>query len=57
MYGLCLSVVSSFAILLIGKRELVALLLLHLMSCACSHSVSLPHCDVDWSAVCDCGIS
>ena len=27
-----------------------------LMACDCKYSVSLPHGEVDWSAVCDCGI-
>ena len=38
---------SSFAIILMGKRELVSVL-----SC-----VALPHYAMDLSAVCDCGIS
>ena len=42
---------SSFAIILTGKRELVALLCL---SSLCL--VALPHGAVGWSAVCDCGI-
>ena len=44
-------VLSSFAIILMGKRELVALLCL---SSDC-YSVALPHLGL--SAVCDCGIS
>ena len=27
------------------------------MSCYCKCSVTLPHCVVGWSTVCDCGIS
>ena len=46
-----LCVLSSFAIILMGKRELVALLCL---SSRCP--VALPHGAVSWSAVCDCGI-
>ena len=46
-------VLSSFAIILMRKRELVALLLL---SC-CKCSVALPRGAMGWSAVCDCGIS
>ena len=46
-----LCVLSSFAIILMGKRELVALLCL---SSWCP--VALPHGAVSWSAVCDCGI-
>ena len=47
-------VLSSFATILTRKRELVVLLLL---SCYCKCPVALPHGAVDWSAVCDCGIS
>ena len=43
---LCVSLVSSFAIILKRERELVALLLL-----------SYGYRAVGWSAVCDCGIS
>ena len=46
-----LCVLSSFAIILMGKREPVALLCL---SSWCP--VALPHGAVSWSAVCDCGI-
>ena len=49
-----LYVLSSFAIPLTRKRELVALLLL---SFGCKCPVALPHGAVGWSAVCDCGIS
>ena len=48
-------VYSSFAIILTGKRELVALLSLsswRLVSC-----VALPRDAMGLSAVCDCGIS
>ena len=47
----------SFAIILKRKRKLVVLLLL---SCRCIVTInvlSLPHCAMGWSAVCDCGIS
>ena len=48
---------SSFAIILERKRELVALLycLTDILLLKCS--VTLPHGAVGWSAVCDCGIS
>ena len=45
--------VSSFAIILMGKRELVAIR--YTLSSWCL--VALPHSAVGWSAVCDCGIS
>ena len=48
---------SSFAITLTRKRELVASLLLPLMSCFTCYIVALPHGAEGWSAVCDCGIS
>ena len=44
---------SSFAIILMGKRKLVALL----MSCDSQCSLALPSKAVGWSAVFDCGIS
>ena len=44
----------SFAIILIGKRERIALLEL---SSLCLCLVSLPHGALGWSAVCNCGIS
>ena len=47
---------SSFAIILMTKRELVALLLLS-FECLVKCSVALPHGALSWSAVCDCGIS
>ena len=51
-------VLSSFAIILTRKRELVDLLLLSFwMSCYCKYPVALPHGAVGWSAVCDCGIT
>ena len=42
---------SRFAIILVGKRELIALL----VSCDCC--VALPRGVMGLSAVCDCGIS
>ena len=48
-----LYVLSSFAIILTRKRELVALLLL---SFGCLVAVN-PHGAVGWYAVCDCGDS
>ena len=53
-----LCVHSSFAIILMGKRELVALLLYCLTDVLLQKcSVALSHCAVGWYAVCDCGIS
>ena len=49
-----LYVLSSFAIILTRKRELVYLLVL---SCYCKCPVALPHGAVGWSSVCVCGIS
>ena len=49
-----LSVVSSFAIILLGKRALVALLFCLLITCDC-WSVYFPHVAMGWSAVCDYG--
>ena len=46
---------SSFAIVLMGKRELVALFVCLLVSRDCC--VALPHDATGLSAVCDCGIS
>ena len=46
---------SSIAIMLMGKRELVALLNLYLVSC--DGRVALPRGAMGLSAVCDCGIS
>ena len=48
-----LCVLSSFAIISLGKRELVALLLL----CSECRSLTFPHGAKGWSVVCDCGIS
>ena len=48
-----LSVLSSFAVILTRKRELIVFL----MPCDCWCSVGLPHGAVGWSTVCDCGIS
>ena len=48
-----LGINSSFAIIPLGKRELVAV---YLQSCDCKFSVSLPQGVVGWSVVCDCGI-
>ena len=51
-----LCVLSSFAIILMGKRELVVLLcFVFLVSHDCF--VALPHGAMGLSAVCDCGIS
>ena len=54
-----LSVLSSFAIILKRMRELIALLLLSyiIMYWYSKCSVAPPHRAVDWSAICDCGIS
>ena len=52
---LCFVVHSSIAIILMGKRELVALLFVFLVSPDCS--VALPRGATGLSAVCDCGIS
>ena len=49
-----LCVLTSFAIFLKRKKELVALILL---SYECLVTVALPDGAVGWSAVCDCGIS
>ena len=46
---------SSFAIILVGKRELLALL--SLSSWCLDGSVALPRGAMSLSAVCDCGIS
>ena len=56
-YMLCcvlLCVHSSFAIISMGKGELVALLVFLVSPDFC---VTLPHEAKDLSAVCDCGIS
>ena len=52
-----LCVLSSFAIILKRKRELVALLLLSYGCLVTVNVLSLHHGAVGWSAVCDCGIS
>ena len=52
--GTLLYVHTSFAIILMGKRELIALLSL---SSWCLSCVALPHGAMGLSAVCDCGIS
>ena len=52
-----LSINSSFALIPLGNRELIAfILIVFLLSCDCKCSVSLPHGVVGLSAVCDCGI-
>ena len=54
-----LHVISSFAIILTRKRDLVALLLLY-FGCVVTVNVLclyLTHGAVGWYAVCDCGIS
>ena len=51
------SVLSSFTIILTGKREMVALFYVFLVICDLYTTVALSHRDVGWSAVCDCGIS
>ena len=50
-----LCVHSSFVIISMGKRELVALLCL--FSCVCDCCVALPHDATGLSVVCDCGNS
>ena len=47
-----LCVPSSFAIILLGKRERVALRLL----CRCYRPLTFPRGAKGWSVVCDCGI-
>ena len=56
---LCFAVLSSFAIILKRKRELVALPLLSydLVTVFCICSVTLPHGAEGWSVVCECGFS
>ena len=49
-----LCVHSSFAIILMGKKELVALFVFLVSHDCC---VGLPHGAMGLSAVCDCGIS
>ena len=48
-----LCVHSSFAVTLMGKRELIALLFMVFLDCC----VALPRGAIGLSAVCDCGIS
>ena len=58
MFCLCINfVLSSFEIILMGKRELVALLCLSSWCLVIVVFVAFPHGAVCWSAVCDCGIS
>ena len=59
LFLVCITLfLTSLAIILTRKRELVALLLSFLfISCHCKCPVALPHGAVGWSAVCDCGIS
>ena len=52
-----LSVPSSFAIILMGKRELVALLSLFVFLESRDCCVVHPRCAMGLSASCDCGIS
>ena len=49
MLSPCFVMLSSFAIISLGKRELVALLFY-----SCLHH---PHGAIGWYAVCECGIS
>ena len=66
MWGFCvgflfccavLCVLSSFAIIPLRKRELVALLLWYSeLPCFCCHSLPLPNSAVGWSVLCDCGL-
>ena len=53
-FVVCFSAPSSLAIILLRKRELVAILKL---CCCCPCSVFLPCGALCSSAVCDCGIS
>ena len=52
-----LYVLSSFEIILMRKRKLVALLLLSFGCLVTACPVALPHSAMGWSAVCDCHIS
>ena len=53
-----LCVRPSFAIISLGKRELVSLLfVVFWMSCRCYRFLTLSQGAMDWSVVCDCGIS
>ena len=51
-YVVVLGVIPSLANILLKKSELVAILY-----CGCLCSVSLPHCTMGWSTVCECGNS
>ena len=53
----CYAVLNSFAIILMGKRELIVFLTVILLSGVCKCSVALLRGAVCWYAVCDCGIS
>ena len=48
--------ISSFAIILTGKRADWCTLFVFLVSCDCYCSVAIPCVAVGWSEVCDCGI-
>ena len=48
---------SSIAIILLGKRELVALLSLFVFLVSRDGWVALPHGAMGLSAVCECGVS
>ena len=49
---------SSFAFILKKEEKAGCFAFIVLqMSCYCKCSVGLPHSAMDWSAVCDCGIS
>ena len=54
--GVVLRVLSSLAILLLRKRELLTLFSFT-VRCCCPCSVSRPHGIMGWSAICDIGIS
>ena len=47
---------SSFAIMLMGKIEMVALLSLSSWCLVIAHCVALPRGAIGLTAVCDCGI-
>ena len=49
---------SNFSIILKRNEKAGCFAFIALkMSCYCQCSVALPHSDIVWSAVCDCGIS
>ena len=52
-----LCVLSSFAIILKQERAGCFAFTVLRMSCYCKCSDAIPHSDIGWSAVCDCGIS